>query len=109
MWRGTRGATKYLSEIRTRAADRGVAASGVTDWIELVPEDPRYPLQLREGAKDVRPPTLFCRGNLELLASDRLVAIVGSRRARAGMRARLQKFSLIRLQARRSPEPMNGQ
>jgi predicted Rossmann fold nucleotide-binding protein DprA/Smf involved in DNA uptake len=81
----------------------------MADWIELVPEDPRYPPQLREGAKNVRPPTLFCRGNLELLASDRLVAIVGSRRARADMRARLQKFSLIRLRARRSPEPMNGQ
>ncbi len=52
----------------------------MVDWKELVPEDPRYPPRLREGAKDVRPPTLFYRGNLELLASDRLVAIVGSRR-----------------------------
>jgi predicted Rossmann fold nucleotide-binding protein DprA/Smf involved in DNA uptake len=82
----------------------------MADWEKLVPDDPRYPPQLREGKKKKDwPPTLFCRGNLELLASDRLVAIVGSRRARADMRARLQKFSLIRLQARRSPGPMNGQ
>jgi hypothetical protein len=56
----------------------------MVDRIELVPEDPRYPLQLREGKKKKKekdwPPTLFYRGNLELLASDRLVAIVGSRR-----------------------------
>jgi len=52
----------------------------MADWIELDPEDPRYPPQLREGAKKDWRPTLFCRGNLELLASDRLVAIVGSRR-----------------------------
>ena len=52
----------------------------MADWEELVPEDPRYPPQLCKGAKNDRPPTLFCRGNLELLASDRLVAIVGSRR-----------------------------
>jgi DNA processing protein len=52
----------------------------MADWIELVPEDPRYPPRLREEKKkkDWRP-TLFCRGNLGLLASDRLVAIVGSR------------------------------
>jgi len=81
----------------------------MADWKELVPEDPRYPRQLREGEKKDWRPTLFCRGNLELLASDRLVAIVGSRRARADMRAWLQKFSLIRLRARRSPEPMNAQ
>jgi hypothetical protein len=52
----------------------------MADWEELVPDDPRYPLQLREGAKNDRPPTLFCRGNLELLAWDQRVAIVGSRR-----------------------------
>jgi predicted Rossmann fold nucleotide-binding protein DprA/Smf involved in DNA uptake len=56
----------------------------MADWIELGPEDPRYPPRLREGKKKKKekdwPPTLFCRGNLELLASDRLVAIVGSRR-----------------------------
>ena len=57
--------------------------SGMVDWKELVPDDPRYPPRLREGKKKKEkdwPPTLFCRGNLELLASDRLVAIVGSRR-----------------------------
>jgi predicted Rossmann fold nucleotide-binding protein DprA/Smf involved in DNA uptake len=81
----------------------------MVDRKELVPDDPRYPPRLREGEKKDWRPTLFCRGNLELLASDRLVAIVGSRRARADMRARLQKFSLIRLRARRSPEPMNAQ
>ena len=52
----------------------------MVDRIELFPEDPRYPPQLCKGAKNDRPPTLFYRGNLELLASDRLVAIVGSRR-----------------------------
>ena len=51
----------------------------MADWKELVPGDPRYPPQLREGEKKDWRPTLFCRGNLELLASDRLVAIVGSR------------------------------
>jgi hypothetical protein len=54
--------------------------SGMADWKELVPKDPQYPPRLREGKKKDWPPTLFCRGNLELLASDRLVAIVGSRR-----------------------------
>jgi predicted Rossmann fold nucleotide-binding protein DprA/Smf involved in DNA uptake len=55
----------------------------MADSEKLVPEDPRYPPRLREGKKKKEkdwPPTLFCRGNLELLASDRLVAIVGSRR-----------------------------
>jgi predicted Rossmann fold nucleotide-binding protein DprA/Smf involved in DNA uptake len=53
--------------------------SGMADWKELVPEDPRYPSRLREGKKKQKkkekdwPPTLFCRGNLGLLASDRLV------------------------------------
>jgi DNA protecting protein DprA len=46
--------------------------------IELILEnDPRYPARLR-GLPD-RPRWLFVRGNLELLSSDRLITVVGTR------------------------------
>jgi len=79
--------TLVVTRTRTRPPYSDVGMREMVDRIELVPEDPRYPLQLREGKKKNKkekekdwPPTLFYRGNLELLASDRLVAIVGSRR-----------------------------